>query len=858
MSKKVLLIGWDGADWKIIHSLIDQGLLPNLEQLINQGVSGKLATLDPPYSPILWTSIATGKRAPQHGILGFHELTPDGQHIRPVLSHSRQCKAIWNILSQKKMATHLVGWWPSHPAEPINGIAVSNFFHRASSTTHAHWEVDPHAIHPKTAASHFAALRIHPSELTPAHLYPFFPLLKHMTRNYGKAIQKVRQVLAETASLQAIFTNILRTQTWNFASVYFDGIDRICHDFMNYHPPKLAHIPQQEYELFQEVVTGIYRFHDMMLGSVMQLAGDEATILLVSDHGFKSDQLRLRKVSYEPAGIAYEHSQHGIFVAKGPLLKKDQLVHGATLLDITPTLLHLFDLPIGHDMEGVPLLSIFEAPKTPTYIPSWEDVANDQQEQKSDDFAMDSSQSKHLLQQLIDLGYVEPLPENQALALQQTKQFCDTNLARAYFDGGQLLEATALFEQIYAQSPDAPWIAFRLAVCYQMLARHQDCRALLTQLKDSHYYQSWLLSTVEASLLMGEGRYQEAISILDTIDFPETGHLAAIHVQVAQCYAKLGQREQVKAQLEQALAIDPDYAEAHQALGIWYFNQQQYSMALDHLLQAIGLDYQLATCHYYIGRSSLALGKYEAAADALKMTLLISPQNNHARELLAHTLKTALHRPTEAAQVLQAYQKYLQGTIMVVSGLPRSGTSMMMQMLEAGGIPIYTDHKRAADPSNSQGYYEHEAVKKIIYNQHWLADTKSKAVKIVAPLITHLPYNYRYKVIFMQRPLSAIYDSQMRMLARLGKEADYFSLPLMEQLEQQLKRSQEWMTRHPSLEVLYVPYQEVLQTPLEWAIKIAEFLQQPLAPLAMSHRIDPSLQHEQSTPPIKPFKQHQL
>ncbi len=119
--KKVLLLGWDAADWKVINPLMDQGLMPNMQKLVENGTISNLATLDPAYSPMLWSSIATGKRPYKHGVYGFVEPTPDGKDVRPVMSVIRKCKAIWNILTQEHYKTHVVGWWPSHPAEPING-----------------------------------------------------------------------------------------------------------------------------------------------------------------------------------------------------------------------------------------------------------------------------------------------------------------------------------------------------------------------------------------------------------------------------------------------------------------------------------------------------------------------------------------------------------------------------------------------------------------------------------------------------------------------------------------------------------------------------------------------------------------
>ena len=100
LAKKVLVVGWDAADWKTITPLMDAGLMPSLESLVNRGVMGNIATLDPPLSPLLWTSIATGKTADQHGVLGFVQPDERGEALRPVLGTSRKAKAVWNIFNQ--------------------------------------------------------------------------------------------------------------------------------------------------------------------------------------------------------------------------------------------------------------------------------------------------------------------------------------------------------------------------------------------------------------------------------------------------------------------------------------------------------------------------------------------------------------------------------------------------------------------------------------------------------------------------------------------------------------------------------------------------------------------------------------
>ena len=147
--QKVIVLGWDAADWKVIFPLIEQGKMPNMKIFLEKGVHGKIKTLDPPLSPMLWTSIATGVRADKHGISGFIEPTPDGERLRPVTSTSRRVKAIWNILNQEGYKSNVVAWWPTNPVEPINGVMVSNLFQIASKSIEEPWISPPESVHPK-------------------------------------------------------------------------------------------------------------------------------------------------------------------------------------------------------------------------------------------------------------------------------------------------------------------------------------------------------------------------------------------------------------------------------------------------------------------------------------------------------------------------------------------------------------------------------------------------------------------------------------------------------------------------------------------------------------------------------------
>lgn len=185
--------------------------------------------------------------------------------------------------------------------------------------------------------------------------------------------------------------------------------------------------------------------------------------------------------------------------------------------------------------------------------------------------------------------------------------------------------------------------------------------------------------------------------------------------------------------------------------------------------------------------------------------------------------------------------------ITIVSGLPRSGTSMLMKMLEAGGMEILTDNLRTADEDNPKGYYEFEAVKQLEDDQEWLPDAQGKVVKIISQLLKPLPQDYKYKVIFMRRKMAEILASQNQMLIRRGEPTDAVSDETIAGLFQKhLSQVEAWLTEQANFEVLYVHYSEALEKPAEAAEQINEFLGSSLDVEQMQNVVDKSLHRQRS------------
>jgi hypothetical protein len=178
--------------------------------------------------------------------------------------------------------------------------------------------------------------------------------------------------------------------------------------------------------------------------------------------------------------------------------------------------------------------------------------------------------------------------------------------------------------------------------------------------------------------------------------------------------------------------------------------------------------------------------------------------------------------------------------IIIVSGLPRSGTSLMMQLLDAGGVEVVTDHLRTADADNPRGYYEFEKVKQVKRDASWLPGIRGKAVKMVSQLLLDLPPTERYRVVFMERDFAEMLDSQERMLRRLGREG----VPretILPAFTSHLERVHEWLQRQPHIAVLRVRYKALVERPEAEVARVNEFLGGRLDVSRAAGAVDPSL-----------------
>lgn len=641
LAKKVLLVGWDAADWKVLRPMISAGEMPTLARLVDTGVSGNLSTLQPILSPMLWTSIATGKRADKHGVCGFAEPLPDGSGIRPVTAASRRTKAVWNILSQSGRTSNVVSWLATHPAEPIRGAVVSDYFLHPESLCGDPESLPDRVCHPSRLRPLLANLRVDPRQIELDALLPFVPHAREVDQQADRRLEQLAALLARAASTQAVACALIAKEPWDFTAVYFDMIDQVGHLFMPYHPPHMAGVSDEDARVYGDVVRGCYRFHDMMLGAMLDLAGDDVTVMLVSDHGFHAGDQRCDTDGFlNPTAW---HRQQGVVCVSGPGIERGATIQSAGLLDVTPTVLHLLGVPLGRDMDGRPWREIFDSPAEPACVDSW-DVLEGESGALPPSDEDDPVAAAAALQQLVELGYIEPPSEDFATTVANTTIQLQTNLALSLMDGGRLQQAAEVWTELLGRDAigESNRLAFRaeLADCFGQLGRLDESRSLLEQILAERPGDPAATFKL-AQLCVRSNDAQGALGLLERL---EDASALAIPTRVlkAQCLLKLRKLESAAEAFRSILEEDDEHAIALSGLARVAFLDGAWRVAAELALKAVGLDAHLAAAHQTLGLSLAELGQRREAIDALEVSLQLDPSQPTLKEYIARLRQGAL------------------------------------------------------------------------------------------------------------------------------------------------------------------------------------------------------------------------
>ncbi len=385
----VILFAVDGLEWRVLDPLIEEGRLPVMAGLMKRGVFGRLESMVPTYSAVIWTSIATGKVPSQHGIRHFVYETNQGgrREYRYYTSGHRETKAFWNILSDYDLKVHCIGWWMTYPAEKINGTMVSQT--NTTSVLHdpqrALWKGSllrgvENQVHPLDYQNKVMSILEETENSMDRLTESIFGTRPHPSTEFSRLMwDQTLWAFRADATYIEVARDILRSgEPFDLLSVYVGGPDVAAHRFWRYaHPEEFTNPPSREQiDNYGNIIDDYYAYVDRVLGEIIQAAPDSATVIIVSDHGMHA--INNERIFSPEDPPQYTNSAHhldappGVFIAAGAHIRSARragagarVKPGVTpvvggVLDIAPTLLALKGIPLGEDLDGQLLRGVVE------------------------------------------------------------------------------------------------------------------------------------------------------------------------------------------------------------------------------------------------------------------------------------------------------------------------------------------------------------------------------------------------------------------------------------------------------------------------------------------------------------------
>ena len=430
----VVLVAVDGFEWDVVIPLLKAGQLPNLARLMERGRYGELLTLEPTWSPVIWTTVATGKPPQAHGIHHFVRREPGGGRSL-YTSRDRRTKALWNIVSDDERTVNVIGWWMTWPVEPIVGVLVAQTNTTAQLDTKGGRNVwkgtlrdgVPEQVYPAAREAEMLAVLGRVETDLPRLTRRIFGEFPHpLSVLGGRLWNNCRWAFrADAVYLEIALALAGEEPPADLTMLYFGGPDVVGHRFWRYRQPGLYRDPpaREEVENFGRVIDDYYVYVDRALGRLVAAHGPEATFLVVSDHGMRPVNRESRfDADRPPADVnsaEHQDAPPGVLIAAGPAIERGRPFPLAELarqdleplgnvFDLAPTVLAMLRIPLGEDLEGRVLEELFrpeiriaeQPPAVPTHDTP-EFLASRQGERPR------SPGEAERLEQLKSLGYID-------------------------------------------------------------------------------------------------------------------------------------------------------------------------------------------------------------------------------------------------------------------------------------------------------------------------------------------------------------------------------------------------------------------------------------------------------------------
>ncbi len=493
---RVLVLGLDGLDPQTVDLLMSEGRMPSFAKLRQEGAYGRLMSQKPLLSPIIWTTIATGKGPGEHGIGHFVAMASDTGEEIPASSDLRRVKALWNIASEAGKTVATVGWWATWPPEAVSGSVVSDhtayhflFEDGLAAGSESAGDSGEQKTHPPELMARIAPLLRRPGDLTAEELATFVDVAAEELNkpfDFSDDLAHFRWALATAMSYRDVGLTLWREDSPDLAMTYVEGTDSTSHLFGHlFRAEGLGGELLAQQEKFGRAVEEIYLFADRLLGEYMAAMDERTTLVVLSDHGFELGALHddpsktrdLRRVSER------FHRLEGILYLYGHRVKRHARIDRASILDVAPTVLALLGVPTAADMPGRVLQEALTAELGGERVATWEGDGERVPATRTASTEVSQAQLEHL-KSLGYLGGSAPTstgePSSPAGAAASSPQ-ADRNLAAIHFQAGRHAEAAEIYRRLVEADPEDAALRASLAGTLGAMGRYDEALAELTQ-----------------------------------------------------------------------------------------------------------------------------------------------------------------------------------------------------------------------------------------------------------------------------------------------------------------------------------------------------------------------------------------
>jgi len=615
---RVIVLGLDGMDPRTVDLLMSEGKLPNFAKLRQHGAYAPLVSAEPLLSPVVWTTIATGKRPDQHRIGHFVAVDEKGDQL-PVTSAMRKVKALWNILSDAGRRVAVLGWWATWPSEKVNGAMVSDHFaYHFLFGQGLHGDDKPEGkTWPPDLVDKLRPLVKRPQDLTPADLAPFVSVSqKEFDRPFDldDELSGFKWALSTTITYRNVGLELWKKERPDTLLAYFEATDSTAHLFGHlFRASALSGELAAQQERYGKAVEAMYVYADGIVGDFLAAMDDNTTLIVLSDHGFDlgalpDDPSKLRNMRRVSERF---HRLQGIVYLWGRHIKARTRLDNPSILDIAPTVLALNGVAPARDMPGRVLSEALDI-KSPTRVASYE-KAGAPVAAGGAPAAGDSRVDPEILKRLQSLGY-----------LQARSPSGDRNIAAVLFEQGKYAEAAEAYGKLVKAEPEDGSLRTSLAGALGALGRYDaalreiDAAIRLQPLNPEAYHNRAVIHERKGNVPAAVADYRTAVRYRPDY-IPSQQALLRLRAAPAAEGARTTQETRALELAEQAsrLARHGDYAGAMQLLD-----------------EASRLAPRLALVYQYRSNVAYLKGDTPAAVAALKRGLEIEPDNVLFRENL--------------------------------------------------------------------------------------------------------------------------------------------------------------------------------------------------------------------------------